>query len=422
ALAAPRDLAPELLPAWLADVAQAANALAAIAAVFLAVALFGTFVGRERRPSAPPTDVGASEPGPSGVATMFVVAGLAVVLAQVLAQAAQGPISLRITQFTAWDQVAGLTPVLPGLTLVAIGAGYSLAAVPGAAYQVRPRVHFYTAVAAAILLITPLWAIGLAEAAIGPDGGIMRLRAAASAPGVALLLVSAAMWLLSMARALRRPAGDSPVSQPRESAAVRGSGGPAPAEPLRAPELARREPGTAAVVAPAGPGPSAPAVVGTAATLIVIALFVTLFLPLVDSGYSAATDRAGDRYLEPGSLAEQGRRIYVADGCAACHTQRVRPYPEDVVYGPVTEIGDFEYGPPLVGNRRAGPDLTWIGDRRVGREQMTEGLGAHGPDGVPAMPWLMSSEAATTRDGGIVVDYLMRLRSPTGPAPGADGS
>ena len=63
---------------------------------------------------------------------------------------------------------------------------------------------------------------------------------------------------------------------------------------------------------------------------------------------------------------ERGRQVYISEGCIHCHSQYVRPHSTDVLmWGPVTPISDLRMQePPLIGNRRQGPDLSAVGARR----------------------------------------------------------
>ncbi len=64
-------------------------------------------------------------------------------------------------------------------------------------------------------------------------------------------------------------------------------------------------------------------------------------------------------------LQAEGREVYVANGCSYCHTQQVRPLPQDKVFGRPSAPGDFAYQTPeLLGSERTGPDLTNIGMRQ----------------------------------------------------------
>lgn len=63
---------------------------------------------------------------------------------------------------------------------------------------------------------------------------------------------------------------------------------------------------------------------------------------------------------------ERGRRVYIAEGCIHCHSQYVRPNTADVLmWGPTQPIAELRSEqPPLIGNRRQGPDLSEVGGRR----------------------------------------------------------
>ena len=65
------------------------------------------------------------------------------------------------------------------------------------------------------------------------------------------------------------------------------------------------------------------------------------------------------------ALQAEGRDVYVANGCSYCHTQQVRPLPQDKIFGRPSAPGDFAYQTPeLLGSQRTGPDLTNIGVRQ----------------------------------------------------------
>ena len=66
------------------------------------------------------------------------------------------------------------------------------------------------------------------------------------------------------------------------------------------------------------------------------------------------------------SRVEQGRQVYIAEGCIHCHSQYVRPGSSDeLMWGAATDANvSRAEQPPLIGNRRQGPDLTNVGNRR----------------------------------------------------------
>jgi cytochrome c oxidase cbb3-type subunit 2 len=63
---------------------------------------------------------------------------------------------------------------------------------------------------------------------------------------------------------------------------------------------------------------------------------------------------------------ERGRKVYISEGCINCHSQYVRPNTVDeLLWGPVETLEELRRErPPLLGNRRQGPDLSEVGARR----------------------------------------------------------
>ncbi len=78
------------------------------------------------------------------------------------------------------------------------------------------------------------------------------------------------------------------------------------------------------------------------------------------------TIRAMQQGHPPLSQAERGRQVYIAEGCIHCHSQYVRPRSADaLMWGPAESLEDLRrQRPPLIGNRRQGPDLSEVGSRR----------------------------------------------------------
>jgi cytochrome c oxidase cbb3-type subunit 2 len=109
---------------------------------------------------------------------------------------------------------------------------------------------------------------------------------------------------------------------------------------------------------------------------------------------------------------ERGRQVYISEGCIACHSQYVRPNSPDVLmWGPVQTMEELRRErPPLIGNRRQGPDLAEVGGRRS-----PHWLKAHFNDppevsGASIMPFY----GFLFRDqrGDDLVAYLASLRGP----------
>jgi cytochrome c oxidase cbb3-type subunit 2 len=97
-------------------------------------------------------------------------------------------------------------------------------------------------------------------------------------------------------------------------------------------------------------------------TLVYLTLAVTMgVLPGIE--LSRTPPGPGVEPLTP--VQAQGRDVYVASGCSYCHTQQVRPLPQDAVFGRPSAPGDFSYQTPeLLGSERTGPDLTNVGMRQ----------------------------------------------------------
>lgn len=74
---------------------------------------------------------------------------------------------------------------------------------------------------------------------------------------------------------------------------------------------------------------------------------------------------AGPALPQPTQI-ERGRQVYISEGCISCHSQYVRPGSPDVpMWGPAVPLEEVRREqPPLIGNRRQGPDLSAVGGRR----------------------------------------------------------
>jgi len=96
-----------------------------------------------------------------------------------------------------------------------------------------------------------------------------------------------------------------------------------------------------------------------------VALFVLVALVgLVGPSLKAETPGALSSELPYTQLAIDGQDFYGNLGCAACHTQMVRPVIADVGLGAVT-LNDSNQ---ILGTRRFGPDLSNIGSRLTAAE------------------------------------------------------
>lgn len=187
-------------------------------------------------------------------------------------------------------------------------------------------------------------------------------------------------------------------------------------EELSSTQTAEEDIAAAAVSQPASAAPAStvsgrpPVLVGKSDNPIavfagVVGVFVAVFLVgLV--GPAAPTENPGARTSELPytATAETGREVYLSVGCAACHTQLVRPIVADVGLGGVT-LNDSNQ---VLGTRRFGPDLSDVGTRLSGSqiEATITGLGSH-----PAL-------SLSQTDLEVLVAYLVESQTSTaGPAP-----
>lgn len=100
---------------------------------------------------------------------------------------------------------------------------------------------------------------------------------------------------------------------------------------------------------------------GTAFGVFVILTLLIAVIPAYQIQETPATP--GTLPLSP--QARRGRDLYVAEGCAYCHTQQVRPLKEDSPFGRPSAPGDYvNQTPELLGTERTGPDLSDVGNRQ----------------------------------------------------------
>ena len=190
-------------------------------------------------------------------------------------------------------------------------------------------------------------------------------------------------------------------------------------------------------------------------TVLVVFVVLTLIIAVWPAWW-VQTNNAPLPDDEPLTAEERrGLQVYVAEGCVYCHTQQVRPLPQDTSrYGRPSAPGDYarleptgpwRQTPSVLGTERTGPDLANIGDRQPGAtwhhihlyqpRALVEG------SVMPAFPWLYEvkarpdtgdvvvpvpgehapeeGEVVATERAEALVAYLLSLRQPPLPAGGA---
>jgi len=201
----------------------------------------------------------------------------------------------------------------------------------------------------------------------------------------------------------------TPSAAPEEPPSVEESTEPPAQQPDPVPEIEiETSPSEVAPVAAAPVGDYRPPVLvgppDKPGTIIVGAIgmfLVVLMLGLI--GPSVAVEEPGARTSEiPFSQAAvDGQHVYGSLGCAACHTQMVRPVVADVGLGAVT-LNDTNQ---VVGDRRFGPDLADVGTRMASSQLESTITGE--TTGHP-------SHNLAEDDMGALVAYLLESRTSGG--------
>lgn len=111
-----------------------------------------------------------------------------------------------------------------------------------------------------------------------------------------------------------------------------------------------------------------------------------------------------------------GQQVYLSEGCVYCHTQQVRPIPQDTSrYGRASAPGDYarlgprdlwRQTPSVLGTERTGPDLSAIGDRQPSdiwhHIHLYQPRAVVGASMMPSFPWLYETKAEAAT-GDVVV-------------------
>jgi mono/diheme cytochrome c family protein len=144
--------------------------------------------------------------------------------------------------------------------------------------------------------------------------------------------------------------------------------------------------------------------------LVTVGALAALALSLVAGLITPSTPEEGNGiYTSAVPLDAEGvmgREVYLEVGCAACHTQVVRPLVVDAALGAVT-VGDSNQ---VLGTRRFGPDLTDVASRAESASMFTSVLAGEG--GHPASTGLSDAD----------VDALVAYLSATNADPSEDES
>ncbi|PLY00614.1 MAG: cytochrome-c oxidase, cbb3-type subunit II [Desulfuromonas sp.] len=99
-----------------------------------------------------------------------------------------------------------------------------------------------------------------------------------------------------------------------------------------------------------------------ATVTILIGTIVTMVLPF--AWVNTEHDRI-ETVTPYSALEQEGRDIYIREGCNNCHSQTVRPLVAEVIrYGEYSKSGEFVHDRPFLwGSKRTGPDLARLGGK-----------------------------------------------------------
>ena len=149
-------------------------------------------------------------------------------------------------------------------------------------------------------------------------------------------------------------------------------------------------------------------------------LLATIAILLAAAGVWT-TQRALTPTPAPLTQIERGRQVYIDEGCINCHSQYVRPNTADVLlWGPAQTVEDLRrQHPPLIGNRRQGPDLSQVGGRRSPlwlRAHFYAPPQVSHDSFMPSYAYLFRSQpgnqSGTPSRGDDLIAYLQTLRDP----------
>lgn len=114
-----------------------------------------------------------------------------------------------------------------------------------------------------------------------------------------------------------------------------------------------------------------------ATTLLLLCLVVSLVLP----AFSGTGRGAVHSEIPYTATALRGQEIYLAEGCAGCHTQMVRPVVADAQLAALAGVGGVTLSDTnqVIGRQRYGPDLASVGNRMSPEEieAVLSGGGGH---------------------------------------------
>jgi cbb3-type cytochrome c oxidase subunit II len=102
----------------------------------------------------------------------------------------------------------------------------------------------------------------------------------------------------------------------------------------------------------------------TPATILIgsLIIFAAVLTIAVILPWTTISEQPSNIFRPRTEIEEEGRKIYVANGCGYCHTQFVRNIDWDLGSERIAQSGDYVKDQPhLLGTERTGPDLSQVG-------------------------------------------------------------
>ena len=112
------------------------------------------------------------------------------------------------------------------------------------------------------------------------------------------------------------------------------------------------------------------------------------------TGFIPATSQWTQQPYSP--LEQEGRDIYIREGCYNCHSQMIRPFrAETLRYGEYSRLEEFIYDHPYQwGSKRTGPDLHRVGVKYPNLwhyQHMIDPRSTSPGSNMPPYPWLKTA-------------------------------
>ena len=150
-----------------------------------------------------------------------------------------------------------------------------------------------------------------------------------------------------------------------------------------------------------------------ATVAILVGTIITMVLPF--AWVNTEADRI-EGVVPYTPLQQEGRDVYIREGCNNCHSQTVRPLVAEVLrYGDYSKSGEFVYDRPFLwGSKRTGPDIARLGGKYPDAwhyKHMDSPRSMVPETNMPDYPWLGESKI----DPAVVQNKIETLGFPYSP-------